>query len=397
MQCGSLPLRGCAPVPVAVGPSPNPGGICDARSAVAGAVCPGCPSGPAALFAHSASGTRPQRCACVLRPLRRGAPAAASRARSGRCGPRFAPRARPSSAPAAASKLPSVCALSRSVVGSGRAVPAASVCGRLRAPYSVALAPFVLALVLCPARGFLSPCPLGLRSSLPRLRRARRLRGRLGSSPGAVGGPWPPFLGLWPRLLLRACCARLLALPSPYVRLPCRGGCPALSPAPLPSPPPPLGAPGKREAVSQGPAGPRRSGGSPGDWVRLPSLRPSMIAAKSRPSPPGRVEITGAMRGDLSAGLDRAAVMPSAQGLDIVRCLCYYGRARLFVGRVALRRLSGVRGQQRTLHLGGWGVLFLALYPAFIARHTRNPKPGDLWRSGHFPRLSVPKKSTIFL
>ena len=113
---------------------------------------------------------------------------------------------------------------------------------------------------------------------------------------------------------------------------------------------------------------------------------------------PPRFLIVSALQGQARRavpGLDFAAALFLAQGLDILEHLRYYGRARLFVGRVALRRVSGVRGQQEASHLGGWGASFFglgrALYMAFLANHPDSSGPGGPWRAADFPRLSIPK------
>jgi len=163
--------------------------------------CPGvarpvCPRSafrpPPGLFALFASGSRPLRCARVLRPLRRGAPVAASRARSGvialaaLAGP-APPRLRP---PLYRPARVRACALR------GRCCPrspCAPFCGRLRAPCSVALA--ALRAWLRSLRGARLPLagpPSGLRGRLP--------------PPRAAGRP----LGAFFRLAARGLTARVL-------------------------------------------------------------------------------------------------------------------------------------------------------------------------------------------
>ena len=220
------------------------------------AVRPSGSSGP--LFAHFASGSRPRRFASVLRPLRRGAPAAASRARSGV----FALASLPAPAPLGLRPLLQSCRPCARCRAPWSAAPRQFLrpfSGCLRAPCSVALAASARPLGSLPG----SQLPLGL---------ARfAASGAAWLQPGAVGGLWPPFFGLPAPGFLLACCARC-AFYAPRRKRPRVFGCagyPAFSPAPLPSPPPPLGAPGKREAVPQGLRPPPAARAAPPGLIRF--------------------------------------------------------------------------------------------------------------------------------
>lgn len=147
------------------------------------------PSAPR-LFPAPFCALRAPTCAAAAAPccagsLRRGAPVAASRARSGVCalGP-FRPSPGPAPRPLPPGSLaPPVCALSRSVVG---AAPAA-LWARLRFAAGVLrCAPVALAaLGLSPGASRVAPGPpLGRPQSRPPFVRPLRLRGRLPPAPG---------------------------------------------------------------------------------------------------------------------------------------------------------------------------------------------------------------------
>ena len=191
---------------------------------------------------------------CVLRPLRRGAPAAASRARSGVCAPRCARPGPPRAPPAAASSL-GLC-LRACALGGLSLAPAAFGPGlaALRASCSVALA--ALGLGPCAARG--SPLPLGA---------PLRASGAAGSGRGRCRLRRLLCRFAAPAFVVLACCARCA----------CVGFCGlVLSPAP-PRPAAPAGGSGERVAHS--------------GWLR-PPLRGSRF---SRPScgPPRGVRPPG--------------------------------------------------------------------------------------------------------
>ena len=210
-------------------------------------------------FAHFASGSRPLRFACVLRPLRRGAPAACSGPLGSGRRSLARPLVRRFAAPRALAGPD--CLRPRSRVAAG------SLFGR---PC------FARPWALCSAwpRGFLSPRPFGLRGLSSSLRSSAAA-----PAPGPLAALRPPFFGLWPRGLLAArvlasaCWAALAVLPGVLPRclgfagsrwLCCAALAPAgarcsaaprrapFSPAPLPSPPPPLGTPGRRKAQRVG-------------------------------------------------------------------------------------------------------------------------------------------------
>lgn len=171
-------------------------------------------------------------CPCA-RPLRRGAPAAASRGRSAVCGLRR-PRAVPCAPPLPRSAS---CALARSVGARCRRLPAGPPSRRCGLPSRSPLLCSCLALVqrVGPWGAAAAPrwasslappaAPLGLR--------ARRLPA---GAPGRASGPLPPLRG-----------PRLGCAPAPARACWCL--CPAVSvsvgsPLRPPAPPPPLGAPG---------------------------------------------------------------------------------------------------------------------------------------------------------
>ena len=167
-------------------------------------------------------------CACSARPLRRGAPGAASRARSGvfALGP-FRPSPGtplgPSGRGSAARPLPARCALGGRSLPPGRCPLPSLRCGSpLRSPLLRSGAGLRLPSVAASSRG----------------RPLARLRGRLPPAPGRARRCAPLLWAFRPGALLRACCARLLALCG------CCGGLPWGSPLRPPAPPPPLGAPG---------------------------------------------------------------------------------------------------------------------------------------------------------
>jgi len=195
--------------------------------------------GSRGLFAP-ASASRLPRPFCALRvPTCAGAPAPA-RVRSGAARPpplrgpdpahsaQVGPAPRPLRPPLS---RPALVRATRSAVGAAPAVPAASVSGRLRASYRSPLRP-------APLPWFLA---WGAASS-----RGRPLRG-FGGGLAPAPGRGPPLAGLFSacgpgRGCARAApaCCRARFCPASFVPLLGRG----FSPAPLPSPPPPLGAPG---------------------------------------------------------------------------------------------------------------------------------------------------------
>lgn len=210
-------------------------------------------------------------CPCAG-PLRRGAPAAASRPRSGFLRPRFARRVRgpgvPPGSPArplcAAARLrglslpplrlgsPSVrCGLPP--LRSGR--PCSAPCSPLRFAWARRVPPCPSAVAsVALAAPLLRAFALALRSPAPPARRRwpRRL-----PAPGACAGRWPACFGLRPPGLVGCApraCARLAA--SVGAASVAAGFSPA-SPPPLP---PPLGALGGREASGLGGSRPRPSG-----------------------------------------------------------------------------------------------------------------------------------------
>lgn len=218
-----------------------------------------------ALFAPPAFGTRPLRFACVLRPRGRAAPAARLwRPRSGRIGPRFAPRGRASplrpSAPAVfAPRRPRFAAAFRRARGARAPLPC---------PWAAA-GSFSVALAASRA----SAC--GWRSGgLPLGAPAARLRARAGSCPGrpaAVGRRFSAFGG---RGFVPLCFGALRV---------------AGSPCAPPVPAAPLGLRGGAGLILSGPAGPQRLAGvgSPGvasHCRHLPAL--FHCVRVSRPSRP---------------------------------------------------------------------------------------------------------------
>lgn len=231
---GRVPPHKGAPVPP--GLRPDPSGI--ARLPGGPLLPGGCSAG---LFAHSASGTRPAAAApCVA------ASAPARRARS-RASCALPP------APALGLPRPRSCGLWSALAGPG---PLAAPSAPLRPPCSVGLA---LLRVGCGAAVALRGAALG-----PFGLRPRSLR------PGPPCGPagrFSPFGGPGLGLLRAAACRRLLRLSGAAVVAV------GFSPAPLPSPPPPLGAPGKREA--------RWVASPPAAWVGFlpPLLRAPLRAA----------------------------------------------------------------------------------------------------------------------
>ena len=214
---------------------------------------------PGGLFRHFASPLAPLRCAG---PLRAG-PAASG------------PGRRPQRAP----PRPVCAALRLRGLGSGRSPLAQPplCCGlpplRSGRPCSALAGPGSL---LHFARFPRRPPAGGRLASVPSAFRPPPGRGRFAPSPGATAAS-PPFF--WPRppALLRGVCSWLCTQP---LRL-CPG---SFSPAPFPSPPPPLGAPGRRQAVPAGCGPPllRCSSGPPRGSVsrRAPSHCSRIVKAK---------------------------------------------------------------------------------------------------------------------
>ena len=207
---------GCVPGPGAARAPPGPLGSSAALRRHQ-AVCAPVPPVGGPFFAHSAAPFAPGP--LPLRgPLRRGAPGAASRARSGPWGPRFARRARPPGLPPGSVARPLVrrCAAPRALAGPvwfGLRHPL-----RLRAPCSVALAP--LRLRRAPARG-----PAGS----PPPRPASRASGAAASGPGGPAAFGRGLVAAPPGALLRArACAGLLVPLS--CRCACRGALPCAPP-----------------------------------------------------------------------------------------------------------------------------------------------------------------------
>lgn len=207
-------------------------------------------------------------CPCA-RPLRRGAPAAASRARSGVCalaslaGP--APRGFPPGSPA---RGPARGPFPASVPARCRRCPGLALAA-LRAPCSLALAS-------SRAR------PLGFASArrVPPAPSAARLRGRLAPAPGACAALRAACLGLRPPglcLRARACAGLLCASPAAF-------WVSVGSPLRPPAPPPPLGAPGGVRPV-------RCFAPALGRASRAPLAGPPVALAGPRPALSARLTV----------------------------------------------------------------------------------------------------------
>ena len=239
--------RGGPPVPL--GPCPNPSGM----RACGPGLRPSAFSGP--LFAHSASRTRPQRCACVLGPLRRGAPAALG----------------PLVASGRGFFVRPLCALALL-----RAPRALSVRRAACSPSAPLRAPLRSPLLLSgsPCRFRRSPLP----SAPPAVARFARCgfgglpRGYAPTGGRSGPGPLARCRGLWsaPRPRALAAAPACAGLPIRFLRLLWASWGSPLRP---PAPPPPLGAPG---------------GPVPPAWaVLLAALFPARPAARA--PPPRRV------------------------------------------------------------------------------------------------------------
>ena len=210
---------------------------------------------PPALFGHSGGflrrGSPPLRSGTLRRPLRAGPPAAASRGRSGRSGPRSPPGCSPAPPPGAPPRLPrsgTACGLASLRPRRPLAAPAALRLPPRSAPGSrrfalVALRPLGARLWALRGPAGASPPP------------ALRASGRLGSSPGGQGASAslrPLRVASPPGACAAATAAAARAAPAalrlrPVPSWPSRWS--VVSPLRPPAPPPPLGAPGSPRLV----------------------------------------------------------------------------------------------------------------------------------------------------